>query len=139
MDNPTTRLLYPCVGQSAGVDRRENLVFTGFRSSDLPASSVSLYRLSYPDPHKWTFRLHIHSSDIINFLFPFRGIISCLHIHSKGSLGHIFTLEMSYKVTELCHLHVSTCIYLFISAQQQNDMVNMPTQPKLALFSDFKY
>jgi hypothetical protein len=60
VDNATPRLPYPqerpgthCmgdwVGPRAGLDGTENLTTTRIRSTDRPARSKSLYRLSYPN------------------------------------------------------------------------------------------
>jgi hypothetical protein len=49
---------------------------------------------------------------------------------------------MAREATQLCYLHVSTCIYVFISAQYENDRVYMSTQPitnRLVLFWDVTY
>jgi hypothetical protein len=59
-------------------------------------------------------------------LIPFVELSPCLHIPSKRSLKHVFTLQMAHKATQFCHLHVSTCIYVFIRLQYQNDIVYIP-------------
>jgi len=48
---------------------------------------------------------------------------------AKNSRKHVFTIPTAPKATQLCHLHVSMCIYVFIRAQHQNDITFMRTQP----------
>jgi hypothetical protein len=97
-ERPGTHCIRDWVVPSAGLDGcGKSRPYTGIRSLDHPARSESLYRLSYPAPHKWTFLLHIHSSGILNSFIPFVKFSPCLHISPQSSFKHVFTLKWHAK------------------------------------------